>query len=49
VKRVRVCISNNDNTKTLLSMLRVVAADKEDLTTITSSGPYMYRTSKDIR
>jgi len=49
VKRVRVCVSNNDNTKTLLSMLRVVVASKADLATILSSGPYMYRTSKDIR
>jgi len=46
---VRVCVSNNDNTKTLLSMLRVVVAGGKDLQTITTSGPYMYRTSKDIR
>lgn len=49
VKRVRVAVSNNDNTKTLLSMLRVAVASKADLHTILSSGPYMYRTAKDIR
>jgi len=30
-------------------MLRVVVAGGKDLQTITTSGPYMYRTSKDIR
>ena len=31
VRRVRVCVSNNENTRILFSMLRVLAADTEDL------------------
>ena len=49
LKRVRVCVSNNDNTKSLLSMLRVKVADETDMQTVLASGPYMYRSCKDIR
>jgi len=31
VRRVRVCVSNNENTRILFSMLRVLAANEEDL------------------
>ena len=48
-KRIRVCVSNNDNTKSMLSLLRVKAATKEDLKAIVVGGPYMYRSAKDIR
>ncbi len=37
VKRIRVCVSNNDNTRVLLSMLRVLACNEEELHTISSS------------
>ncbi|GMH52134.1 hypothetical protein TrST_g4232 [Triparma strigata] len=48
-KRVRVCVSNNDNTKSLLSMLRVAASNGAELQAITQAGPYMYRSVKDVR
>ena len=31
LRRVRVCVSNNENTRILFSMLRVLGADEEDL------------------
>lgn len=34
VRRVRICVSNNENTRILFSMLRVLAADEEDLLAI---------------
>ena len=48
-KRVRVCVSNNDNTKSMMSLLRVKVAGKEELKAIMGGGPYMYRSAKDIR
>jgi len=35
-KRVRVCVSNNENTKVLFSMLRVLGCNKEELHSISS-------------
>lgn len=36
VKRVRVCISNNENTRLLFSLLRALSCNEEELTGITS-------------
>jgi len=36
-KRIRVCVSNNENTRVLFSMLRVLACNEEELLTISSS------------
>ena len=36
-KRIRVCVSNNENTRVLFSMLRVLACNEEELYTISSS------------
>jgi len=36
-KRVRVCVSNNENTRVLFSMLRVLACNEEELSAISSS------------
>lgn len=38
VKRVRVCVSNNENTRILFSMLRVLACNSAELDRITSGG-----------
>lgn len=37
VKRIRVCISNNENTKMLFSMLRVVVTDEKEFNSITAA------------
>jgi hypothetical protein len=37
IKRVRVCASNNENTKILFSMLRVLSANKEELKTMANA------------
>ncbi len=37
LKRVRVCVSNNENTRVLFSMLRVLACNEEELNIISSS------------
>jgi len=37
VKRVRVCVSNNENTRILFSMLRVIVADETELHAITNN------------
>mmetsp|Transcript_16561 Transcript_16561/g.25875 ORF Transcript_16561/g.25875 Transcript_16561/m.25875 type:complete len:552 (-) Transcript_16561:189-1844(-) len=49
VKRIRVSVSNNENTKAMMSMLRVIVADEDELSAITCGGLYMYRTCKDVR
>eukprot|EP00588_Corethron_pennatum_P012680 CAMPEP_0194265332 /NCGR_PEP_ID=MMETSP0169-20130528/614_1 /TAXON_ID=218684 /ORGANISM="Corethron pennatum, Strain L29A3" /LENGTH=508 /DNA_ID=CAMNT_0039005773 /DNA_START=142 /DNA_END=1668 /DNA_ORIENTATION=+ len=49
LKRVRVCVSNNENTKSMLSMLRVIVANDEEMSSVSCSGLYMFRTAKDIR
>mmetsp|Transcript_18601 Transcript_18601/g.27293 ORF Transcript_18601/g.27293 Transcript_18601/m.27293 type:complete len:560 (-) Transcript_18601:604-2283(-) len=38
IKRVRVCVSNNENTKIMMSMMRVIVADAGELEAITGSG-----------
>jgi histone-lysine N-methyltransferase SETD3 len=48
-KRIRVCVSNNDSTKSLFSMLRVLEANEEDMAAIVAAGPYMYRSCRDVR
>ena len=47
-KRVRVCASDNENSRTLFSLLRVLVADAEDLAAISRASPTMHRTAKDI-
>jgi len=37
VRRIRVCVSNNENTRVLFSMLRVLACNEEELCTVSSS------------
>lgn len=37
VRRVRVCISNNENTRTLFSLLRVLVANQEELRSMATS------------
>jgi histone-lysine N-methyltransferase SETD3 len=37
VKRVRVCVSNNENTRLLFSLLRSLACNEEELTYVSSS------------
>lgn len=37
IKRVRVCISNNENTRLLFSLLRAIACNDEELKAITTS------------
>jgi histone-lysine N-methyltransferase SETD3 len=37
IKRVRVCVSNNENTRILFSMLRVIVADEAQLRAITTA------------
>jgi len=49
IKRVRVCVSNNENTKSMLSMLRVIVANEDEMSSVSCSGLYMFRTAKDIR
>mmetsp|Transcript_62639 Transcript_62639/g.75375 ORF Transcript_62639/g.75375 Transcript_62639/m.75375 type:complete len:633 (-) Transcript_62639:577-2475(-) len=38
VRRIRVCVSNNENTKVLMSFLRVVVATEEELNAICKTG-----------
>lgn len=40
VKRVRVCVSNNENTRILFSMLRVLACNSAEIDHISRLGPY---------
>lgn len=37
VKRVRVCVSNNENTRLLFSLLRALSCNEEELTVLTSA------------
>lgn len=47
-RRIRVCVSDNENTKLLLAMLRLIESDKEDLEILLScSGSSMYRSIRD--
>jgi len=45
VKRVRVCVSNNENTRTLFSMLRVLACNEIELRAISSTPPAQHHSS----
>jgi len=45
IKRIRVCVSNNENTRILFSMLRVIVADESELRIITSSASSLVATS----
>jgi Rubisco LSMT substrate-binding len=59
MKRVRVCIGNNENTRLLFSLLRALACNEEELASMAStahSGPHydsrnipFYRSCRDIR
>lgn len=47
-RRMRVCVSDNENTKLLLAILRLIESDKEDLEILLScSGSSMYRSIRD--
>ncbi len=47
-RRIRVCVSENENTKLLFALLRLFEADKEDLEILLScSGSAMYRSIRD--
>lgn len=37
LKRIRVCVSNNENTRALFSMMRVLACDESELNSISAS------------
>mmetsp|Transcript_7023 Transcript_7023/g.7975 ORF Transcript_7023/g.7975 Transcript_7023/m.7975 type:complete len:615 (+) Transcript_7023:45-1889(+) len=38
VKRIRVCVSNNENSRLLFSLLRILACNEEELDAVTSVG-----------
>jgi histone-lysine N-methyltransferase SETD3 len=47
-RRIRVCVSENENTKLLLAMLRLIEADKEDVEILLSCvGSSMFRSIRD--
>ncbi|KAJ1430215.1 hypothetical protein B484DRAFT_396031 [Ochromonadaceae sp. CCMP2298] len=49
-RRIRVCVSDNENTKLLLAMLRVIVADKEDFDLLVScAGNSLYRSLRDAQ
>lgn len=49
-KRVRVCVSDNDNTRIMLAMLRIIEADQIDLDALVSnSGSSNYRSIRDAQ
>lgn len=49
-RRVRVCVSDNDNTKIMLAILRIIVADKEDFDMLVScSGSSIYRSIRDAQ
>jgi hypothetical protein len=49
-RRIRVCISDNDNTKLLLAFLRLIEADNEDFDIlISSAGSALYRSIRDAQ
>ena len=45
VKRVRICVSNNENTRTMFSMLRVLACNEIELRTISSTPSAQHHSS----
>ena len=48
VKRIRVCVSNNENTRILFSMLRVIVADESELRLIMSSASSLVTSSSNF-
>lgn len=49
-RRIRVCVSDNDNTKLLLAFLRLIEADSEDFDIlISSAGSALYRSIRDAQ
>ncbi len=49
-RRVRVCVSDNENTKLMLSLLRVIAADRDDLDMLmATAGSNLYRSIRDAQ
>lgn len=48
IKRIRVCVSNNENTRILFSMLRVIVADESELRVITSSAASLVTSSPNL-
>mmetsp|Transcript_7794 Transcript_7794/g.25584 ORF Transcript_7794/g.25584 Transcript_7794/m.25584 type:complete len:568 (+) Transcript_7794:182-1885(+) len=48
-KRLRICASDNDNFRAVLSLLRVAVADDDDLERVLGQNPYgSYRTASDV-
>ena len=49
-RRVRICVSDNDNTKVMLSLLRIIEADREDMEILmATAGSSMYRSIRDAQ
>eukprot|EP01032_Pedospumella_encystans_P015705 gene15706-17948_t len=49
-RRIRVCVSDNENTRLLLAFLRVVEADRDDFDILVStSGNSLYRSLRDAQ
>lgn len=49
-RRIRVCLSDNENTKLLLAMLRIIEADSEDFDIlIACAGNSLYRSIRDAQ
>mmetsp|Transcript_938 Transcript_938/g.1573 ORF Transcript_938/g.1573 Transcript_938/m.1573 type:complete len:521 (+) Transcript_938:184-1746(+) len=49
-RRVRVCVSDNENTKLLLAMMRVIEADREDFDLLVAcAGNSVYRSLRDAQ
>lgn len=49
-RRIRICVSDNDNTKLLFAFLRLIVADNEDFDIlISSAGSTIYRSIRDAQ
>ena len=49
-RRIRVCVSDNENTKMMLSLLRIIEADRSDIDLLMStSGSSLYRSIRDAQ
>ncbi|CAM9656452.1 unnamed protein product [Discosporangium mesarthrocarpum] len=49
VRRLRMCVGENDNSRSALSLLRVMVADTQDMAMIGGGSRYVYRTARDIQ
>jgi len=49
IKRIRVCVSDNENTRVAFSFLRVMVATPEEFELMEGNSRFIYRTAKDIR